>query len=130
MGINMVNTSHVKEDAKLIRKISKFFGILFGLIYVLLFVPALMYVPFLGAFSLTADNVTTFGASVCMLAFATIPLSMPFSVYLMYKRFAGERYGQMFFFCSLPLLCCILAPLLSFTFMCFYDPLLIPWRNS
>lgn len=130
MGISMVNSSHVKKDAQLTRKISKFFGILFSLIYVLLFVPALMYVPFLGAFSLTADNVTTFGATICMLAFATIPLSMPFSVYLIYKRFVCAQYGQMFFFCCLPLLCCIMAPLLSFALMCFHDPLLIPWGNS
>ena len=54
VGISMVETSHVKKGTKLIRKVSKFFGILFGLTYVLLFVPALMYVPFLGAFSLTA----------------------------------------------------------------------------
>ena len=130
VGISMVETSHVKKDAKLIRKISKVFGSLFGLIYVLLFIPALMYIPFLGAFSLTADNVTTFGATLCMLAFATIPLSMPLSVYLIYKRFMHARYGQMFFFCCLPLFCCILAPLLSFALMCFHDPLLIPWRKS
>ena len=125
-----MNTNYVKSDSKLIRKVSKFFGSLFGLIYALLFIPALMYIPFLGAFSLTADNVTTFGAAVCMLAFATIPLSMPFSVYLIYKRFVRARYRQMFFFCCLPLLCCILAPLLSFAIMCLYDPLLVPWRAS
>ncbi len=68
-------------------------------------------------------------AAVCMLAFAMIPLSMPFSVYLTYKRFVGARYGQMFLFCCLPLFCCISAPLLSFTLMYLYDPLLIPWRK-
>lgn len=123
----MVSTSHVKKDLKLTRKVSKFFGSLFGLIYVLLFIPALMYIPFLGAFSLDAEGVTTFGAVLCMLAFATIPLSMPFSVYWIYKRFVRASYGQMFFFCSLPLLCCIMAPLLALAIICCYDPSLIPW---
>lgn len=125
-----VNTSNIKNNSKLIRKISKFFGILFGLIYALLFIPALMYIPFLGVFSLSAEGVTTFGAMLCILAFATIPLSMLFSVYQIFMRYASARYGQMFFFCCLPLLCCVMAPLLTLSIVCFYDPSLIPWRAS
>lgn len=130
IGTAKVNTSRVKKDSQLTRKVSKFFGSLFGLIYALLFIPALMYIPFLGAVSLTADGVTTFGAALCMLAFATIPLSMPVSVYFIYKYFIRAWYGQMFFFCGLPLLCSVMAPLLTFSIMCLYDPLLIPWLES
>jgi hypothetical protein len=70
------------------------------------------------------DGITTSGAVLCILAFSTIPFSMPFSIYLMYKRFKSARYRQMFFFCFLPLMCAVIAPLLSLLIIFLYDPLL------
>jgi hypothetical protein len=120
-----VDTSCAKSDSKRARKVAKFFGVLFGSIYALLFIHSLIYIPLLGAFSLAVDGITTFGAVLCILGFATIPLSIPFSIYLIYKRFVGARYGQMFFFCSLPLICTIVAPLFMLLIIFLYDPALI-----
>jgi hypothetical protein len=120
-----VTTSYVKSDSKRARKAAKFFGSLFGVVYALLFIPALIYIPLLGAFSLAVDGITTSGAVLCILAFATVPFSMPCSVYLIYKRFVCARYGQMFFFCFLPLICTIIAPLFMQLIIFLYDPELI-----
>jgi hypothetical protein len=122
-----MNTISVKSNLKLYIVIAKILGNLFTLIYAVLFIPSLFYIPLLGAFSLDADGVTTFGAVLCILVLATIPFSMPFSVYLIYTRFARARYGQMLFFCFLPLLCCVMAPLLALMIICFYDHTLIPY---
>lgn len=118
-------TDYAKGDTKQARKVAKFFGGLFGSIYALLFIPSLIYIPLLGAFSLAVDGITTFGAVLCILAFITIPISMPFSIYLIYKRFVCARYGQMYFFCFLPLICTIIAPLLALFIIFLYDPALI-----
>lgn len=118
-------TDYVKDDMKRTRKVAKFFGSLLGWIYALLFIPALIYVPLLGAFSLAVDGITTCGAVLCIMAFATIPLSMPFSIYLIYKRFVCARYRQMYFYCFLPLICTVIAPLLAFFIIFLYDPALI-----
>ena len=112
---------YVKNDSKPAKKISKFLGILFALIYALLFIPSLLFIPQLGAFSLDADGVTALGAMLCIFVLAIIPFSMPFSIYLIYSRFAQVKYGQMFFFCFLPLLCSIIAPLLVLLIVCLYD---------
>lgn len=120
-----MDNSSPKGDSKRAKKVAKFFGRFFGWIYALLFIPALIYVPWLGAFSLAVDGITTFGAVLCILGFATIPLSMPFSVYLTYKRFICTRYRQMFFFCFLPLICTIVAPLFMLLIIFLYDPALI-----
>ena len=120
-----MDTSCAKRDSKRARKVAKCFGYFFGWIYALLFIPALIYIPWLGAFSLAVDGITTFGAVLCILAFATIPLSMPFSIYLIYKRFVCAKYVQMYFFCFLPLICTVIAPLLTFFIIFLYDPELI-----
>lgn len=120
-----MDTCCAKDGSQKARKAAKFFGNFFGWVYALLFIPALIYIPLLGTFSLAVDGITTFGAVLCILVFATIPLSMPFSIYLIYKRFVCTRYGQMYFFCFLPLICAIIAPLLAFFIIFLYDPALI-----
>jgi hypothetical protein len=121
---------YTKNDSSSNRKILKFLGGLFALLYALLFIPAMLFIPQLGVFSSDADKISIFGVVLCVLVFVTIPLSMPYSIYLIYKCFVRARYGQMLFFCLLPLLLCIIAPLLAFSIVCFYDHSLISWLMS
>lgn len=81
-----------------------------------------MNIPLLGAFSLDVDGITTFGAMLCIFIFSIIPFSMLFSIYLIYKNFKSSRYGYMFFFCFLPLICAVIAPLVALLVVFLYDP--------
>lgn len=125
-----MNTKTVRGSSKLVKRTSKFFGYFFALIYVFLFIPALIFIPPFGAFALDAEGVTTFGAMLCILGLAIIPLSMPFSIYFIYTRFRDAKYGKMFFFCFLPFLCSIFALLFVEVIICLYDHSLIPFFNK
>jgi hypothetical protein len=69
-----------KETFSLIQRTSNFLGNMFSLIYLLLFIPALIFIPPLGAFVADA-NIPNGGVLFCILMLATIPLSMPVSIY-------------------------------------------------
>lgn len=98
-----------KNTPSLTQRASTVLRNLLALIYLLLFIPALIFIPPLGAF--VADAGLPFvGVLASILLLATIPLSMLISIYFIYTRSPDRQYGKMFFFCFLPLLCCILAP--------------------
>ncbi len=98
----------VKATSTMTQKISNFFGNLFFLLYLVLSIPALIFIPPLGAFAADAD-IPAGGVFLCVLVLAIIPLSMPVSIYFICARSVDRRYGKMFFFCLFPLLCCIFA---------------------
>ena len=109
-----------KTTQKWIQKTSNLFGNLFALIYVLLFIPALIFVPPLGFFVADAD-IPMGGVLFCVLILAIVPLSMPFSIYFIYARFADRHYGKMFFFCFAPLICCVFALAVIFLIVYLHD---------
>ncbi len=94
--------------SSLARKTANILRNLFALIYLLLFIPALLFIPPLGAFVADAE-IPNAGVLFCILLLASIPLSMPVSIYFIYTRSTNGGYRKMFFFCFLPLLCCIAA---------------------
>jgi len=97
-----------KVTLSLVQKTSNFLGNVFSLIYLLLFIPALLFIPPLGAFVADA-NIPNGGVLFCILLLTIIPLSMPVSIYFIYARSIDKCYGKTLFFCFFPLLCSILA---------------------
>ncbi len=110
----------IKETLNLTQRTANFFGNAFALIYLLLFIPALIFIPPLGAFVADAD-IPIGGVLFCILILSTIPLSMPASVYFIYARSVEKRYGKMFFFCFFPLLCSILSLVVISLIVYFHD---------
>lgn len=110
----------IKEALNLTQKTSNFFGHVFALIYLLLFIPALIFIPPLGAFVADAD-IPIGGVLFCILLLSIIPLSMPVSTYFIYARSIEKRYGKMFFFCFFPLLCSILSLVVISLILYFHD---------
>lgn len=78
----------------------KFFSYTFFLAYIVLFIPALIYIAPLGLFILDRDGVGTIAAISCLVATASIPLSMAVSIYFMIKY--SKLPLQMFFSACLP----------------------------
>ncbi len=98
----------MKETLSLTQRTSNLLGNLFSLIYLLLFIPALIFIPPLGAFVADA-GIPNGGVLFCILVLAIIPLSMPISIYFIYARSIDRHFSKMFFFCFFPPLCSILA---------------------
>ncbi len=110
----------VKETLSLTQRTSNFLGNMFALIYLLLFFPALFFIPPLGAF--TADaNIPNGAVLFCVLMLTTIPISMLVSIYFIYVRSVEKHYGKMFFFCFFPFLCSILSLCAIFLIIYFHD---------
>ncbi len=88
---------------------------IFFIAYTCLLLPALVYMPIVGALSFTNDGMTIFGGLACILVMLTVPFSMVVSLYFICSNYSEKKYLRVLFFCLLPLV----LLLLSFTFMNF-----------
>ncbi len=98
-----------KTSAEPVWRGANFFGNLFMCIYVVLFLPALVYLPILGGCTALAADLPGVEILLSILLVTTVPLSMPFSLYFICARSLERRYGKMVFFCLLPLICFLSA---------------------
>jgi len=84
-------------------------GGIFVITYIFLFLPALAYIPLTGAL---AFEMGIWYGIVCVLAVLTIPLSMPFTIYLIFLTYAKQSYLKMLVYSLLPGYFCIASLLL------------------
>ncbi|MES2274156.1 MAG: hypothetical protein V4487_08180 [Chlamydiota bacterium] len=97
------------ETPQLVKKIGSFVGNASIFIYLILFLPALIYIPPLGFFSLASSDMSTGGALLCVLGAATVPFSMPVSIYFTCKNSSDSQIKKRLFFSCLPVFCSIFA---------------------
>lgn len=95
---------------KLKKGLTAFIGGIFVITYIFLFLPALAYIP------LTAVVAFDMGIGygiVSVVAVLTIPLSMPFSIYLIFSTYTQHSYLKMLMYSLLPGYFCIASLLLT-----------------
>jgi hypothetical protein len=95
---------------KLKKGLAAFIGGLFVIAYIFLFFPALAYIPLTGAL---AFEMGIWYGIVCVLAVLTIPLSMPFAIYLIFSTYVKKSYLKMLVYSLLPGYFCIASLLLT-----------------
>lgn len=98
---------------KLKKGLAACIGGIFVITYIFLFLPALAYIPLTGAL---AFEMGIWYGIVCVLAVLTIPLSMPFAIYLIFSTYAKKSYLKMLVCSLLPGYFCI-ASFLMITLM-------------
>ena len=88
---------------------------IFFIAYICLLLPALVYMPIVGALAFVYEGMTVLGGIACILGMLTVPFSMGASLYFICSNYSVKKYLRVLFFCLLP----IIFLLLSFAFMSF-----------
>jgi hypothetical protein len=88
---------------------------IFFIAYICLLLPALVYMPIVGALAFIGEGMTVLGGVACILGMLTVPFSMGASLYFICSNYSAKKYLKVLFFCLLP----IIFLLLSLAFMIF-----------
>ena len=86
---------------------------IFFIAYVCLLLPALVYMPIVGAVAFVYEGMTILGGIACILGMLTVPFSMGASLYFICSSYSAKKYLKVLFFCLLP----IIFLLLNLAFM-------------
>lgn len=86
---------------------------IFSIAYICFLLPALVYMPIVGAAAFIYEGMTVLGGVACILVMLTVPFSMGASLYFICSNYSAKKYLKVLFFCLLP----IIFLLLSFAFM-------------